>query len=135
MGLSDLKPSNMSAFIRGKLPEIEAAIASGVSHESVWGALKEQGLTLTFNGYMSAVSRARKARGEQPMPTPPTKTYQATQAAPQPIDAKASPAGSLTPEVTPDNPPKTPLDPYSAAKARHEIQSRDYSDLEDDRYK
>lgn len=129
MGLSDLKPTNMSAFVRGKLTEIEAAIVSGVSHDDVWKALREQGLTLTFNSYMSAVKRARKARGEQPATVQqPTKVKQQTQAAPtgQP---------SNEPEPEPDSPSRTPRDPYTARKARLEIQKRDYSDLDDDRYK
>ncbi len=83
MGLSDLKPTNMSAFVRGKLTEIEAAIVSGVSHYDVWNALREQGLTLTFHSYMSAVKRARKARGVQPgqVPVPASEASKSTHSA------------------------------------------------------
>ncbi|BBQ03486.1 hypothetical protein BSFA1_86140 (plasmid) [Burkholderia sp. SFA1] len=67
MPLSQLKPKSDSAVVRNMLAEIEAALNFGASRESIWKMLcQEQGLKLTFDGFVKALWRARRVR---PQPT------------------------------------------------------------------
>jgi hypothetical protein len=87
MSLRDAKPSD-SAIIREQLPEIEAALARGVTRQQVLEILtKDYGVTLKLRGFDAALLRARKVKGDQPatvtVPTPEqAKVVQAVQAAP-----------------------------------------------------
>jgi hypothetical protein len=66
MPLSQLKPKSDSAVVRNMLGEIETALNVGASRESIWKMLcEEQGLTLTFEGFVKALWRARRSQ-EQP---------------------------------------------------------------------
>jgi hypothetical protein len=66
MPLSQLKPKSDSAVVRNMLGEIETALGVGASRESIWKMLcEEQGLTLTFDGFVKALWRARRSQ-EQP---------------------------------------------------------------------
>lgn len=62
MPLSQLKPKSDSAVVRNMLGEIETALSIGASRESIWKMLcEEQGLTLTFEGFVKALWRARRS--------------------------------------------------------------------------
>jgi len=140
MPLTELKPVRDSTVIRAMLPEIEAALARGVTRQQVLDTLKqEHGLSIELRGFDSALRRARKARDKQkamaPAPPPP-KVGHAKQGTPPrdvsaAVDTGAAPAAESTP---PENPPQTPSDPYSARLTRQKIEQTDYSDL-DERYK
>ncbi|MDR5785251.1 hypothetical protein P9281_01570 [Caballeronia sp. LP003] len=63
MSLSQLKPKSDSAVVRNMLNEIEVALSSGVSRESIWKAIcEEQCLKLSFEGFAKALLRARKSK-------------------------------------------------------------------------
>ncbi len=53
-------PIKPSALIRNMLPEIEETLARGVTRMQVWEVLREEnGLTLEFHAFVSALLRAR----------------------------------------------------------------------------
>lgn len=110
MSLRDAKPSD-SAIIREQLPEIEAALARGVTRQQVLDILtKDHGLTLKLRGFDAALLRARKARGDQPSPTPPPVVH----------TVQAPPAATVQQANKPDETPELdekPVDPKAAAKA------------------
>lgn len=59
MGLLDNR--NDSAKVWTLLPEIEAELKAGAKRPEIFEALKEKhGLTLTYDGFLSALKRARK---------------------------------------------------------------------------
>ncbi|WP_193061081.1 hypothetical protein [Halomonas sp. 3A7M] len=59
MGLLDTR--NDSAKVRILLPEIEAELEAGAKRPEIYAALKSKhGLTLTYDGFLSALKRARK---------------------------------------------------------------------------
>lgn len=63
MSLSQLRPKSDSAVVRNMLNDIERALSSGVSRESIWKALcEEQRLKISFEGFAKALFRARKSR-------------------------------------------------------------------------
>jgi hypothetical protein len=140
MPLTELKPVRDSTVIWAMLPEIEAALARGVTRQQVLDTLrKEHGLTLELRGFDSALRRARKARDKQKTTAHaslPPKVDHAKQVTPpggvsSAVDTKAGRAVESTP---PENPPQPPSDPHSARLARQKIEQTDYSDL-DERYK
>jgi hypothetical protein len=55
-----LRNPSIGAQIRRLLPKIEAAIASGASHEQIVETLQETGITLSLATFRSALYRARK---------------------------------------------------------------------------
>ncbi|MGF6996813.1 hypothetical protein [Paraburkholderia sp. GAS32] len=65
MSLTEVKPKHESAVIRAMLDEIEAALARGLTREQIHEVICAQhGLSIGFNGFLSAIARARKARGK-----------------------------------------------------------------------
>jgi hypothetical protein len=65
MPLSQLKPKSDSAVVRNMLGEIETALSVGASRESIWKMLcEEQGLKLTFDGFVKALWRARRSHDQ-----------------------------------------------------------------------
>jgi len=130
----EFKPRSESIRVRNNLDSIETALANGASRQDVYEWMRtEHGLTMTFKAFVTALQRQRLKRKESQAVTAPKppKVEQAIQAAPAQSAGKPV---QPTPQPAPEN-PQTPLDPYSARKARETIQNRDYSDLEDNRYK
>lgn len=64
MGL--LERRNDSATVRTLLPEIEAEIEAGSKRPEIYEALKKNyGLTLSYDGFLSALKRARRYKKER----------------------------------------------------------------------
>lgn len=64
MGL--LEKRNDSATVRTLLPEIEAEVEAGAKRPEIYEALKKNyGLTLSYDGFLSALKRARRYRKER----------------------------------------------------------------------
>ena len=65
-----------AARLRAVMPEVEAAVAAGITHEAILAALNESGVRLELTGFRSALARARKAgakkqhREDQPSQQP-----------------------------------------------------------------
>lgn len=67
MPLSDLEPKNTSAVVRNHLDEIETAITQGVTRAQIYELLRtEYGVTASYDGFLSALKRARVAAGAKP---------------------------------------------------------------------
>lgn len=49
-----------AARLRAVLPEVEAAISAGITHEAIVATLNEAGVKLEVTGFRSALARARK---------------------------------------------------------------------------
>lgn len=67
MPLSDLQPKNTSAVVRNHLDEIETALTQGVTRAQIYELLRaEHGVTATYDGFLSALKRARVAASDTP---------------------------------------------------------------------
>ncbi|WP_230182707.1 hypothetical protein [Aquabacterium sp. CECT 9606] len=53
-----------TARLRDVFADIEAALSAGVRREAVLATLHENGFTMTFTGFKSALQRIRKERTE-----------------------------------------------------------------------
>lgn len=66
MGLLETETRNDSAKVWTLLPEIEAELEAGSKRPEIYEALKlKHGLTLTYDGFLSALKRARKRPGRK----------------------------------------------------------------------
>ncbi|WP_427047322.1 hypothetical protein [Halomonas casei] len=73
MGLLETETRNDSAKVWTLLPEIEAELEAGSKRPEIYEALKlKHGLTLTYDGFLSALKRARKKAGAKKKPTKAT---------------------------------------------------------------
>jgi hypothetical protein len=123
MPLSQLKPKSDSAVVRNMLGEIETALSVGASRESIWKMLcEEQGLTLTFEGFVKALWRARRSQ-EQPT---------LHQSPPQELESRVpAPMSRSTERFSPGEKNQEASDrPQDAAVKRHRIKTpRDFESV------
>ena len=97
-----------TALIAGLMDDIEAALVKGVRREVIYQALLKQGVTLTFQGFESALRELRKKRRAKT-----TQTRQPTQRpeAPKPTTATLQMNPALVGVAPPSTPSETkPLD-------------------------
>lgn len=81
-----------TARLRDVYPDVEAAIAAGVSRAAILEKLQENGFTMTLKSFESALYRIRKKRAEGTPPAPRSEPTRATRSTltPPPVVDEAS---------------------------------------------
>lgn len=112
-----LEPGPNSVYIRRLaqvLPEIEGALAKGVTREAIVQTLREDGINVTLSGFAKALYRLRKkAKGTKEAPAPLTGPA-STPVPPTPATVTAAP-------TVPVQKPFEPGDISAIARSRPDL--------------